>query len=74
MDNEPINHESIMSTARLKICIGHLTCQPMSSKMKAMLAMELLSGIQAPLLGTYTNSINKFNPISPMEINFITSK
>ena len=44
------------------------------SKMKAMLAMKLFSVIQAPLLGTYTNSINKFNSISPMKMNSITSK
>ena len=38
MDNEPLNHESTISIARLKICIGHLTCHPISSRMKAMLA------------------------------------
>ena len=74
MDNELINHESITSTARLKICIGHLIYQPMSSRIKAMLAMRLFSGIQAPLLRTYTNPINKFNLISPIKIDLITLK
>ena len=74
MDNEPINYKSTTSTARLKICIGHLACQPMSSRMKAMRAMKLFFKIQAPLLSTYTNLINKFSLISPMGINFITSK
>ena len=71
MDNELINHESITSTARLKICIGHLIYQPMSSRIKA---MRLFSGIQAPLLRTYTNPINKFNLISPIKIDLITLK
>jgi hypothetical protein len=46
----------------------------MSSRMKAMLAIKLLFGIQAPLLDTYTNPINKFSWISTMKINIITSK
>ena len=37
----------------------------MNLRMKAMLAMELFSEIQAPLLRIYTNSINKFSSVSP---------
>ena len=73
MDNEPINHESTISTVRLNICIGHLIYRPMISRIKAMLATKLFFEIQAPLSSIYTNSMNKFSLISSLEIKFITS-